>query len=260
MAGNEISIAKYFLKNIGKIKLKHLGLIKKIGAPDSGDGYTVVTTIKQLALISTESSGKKADIYINGVGVSLKQSGGSFPFNRLQRAELLEVFKIVGFKNAEKKLSRIDKEVDDFHNGKIANRSRPWQSLFGEPDFKRLVRFLMTEGSPNLGYSSHPAELILEAPKVGINEKNIEVFTFDEYFEQFKQGLFFSIRRVWIGQSSKSEHGRAIGLAKKEGNKNWLYDNVSGSPRASKTTGKIWRDDHEEKDRKTIYIIFVEKA
>ena len=90
MAGNEISIAKYFLKNIGKIKLKHLGLIKKIGAPDSGDGYTVVTTIKQLALISTESSGKKADIYINGVGVSLKQSGGSFPFNRLQRAESIK--------------------------------------------------------------------------------------------------------------------------------------------------------------------------
>lgn len=260
MAGNEIEIARFLLNNIGTVVLNHFGLVTQIGAPNSNGGFTNVTSMAELDLISTEDASKKADIYLNGQGVSLKQSGASFPFNRLQRAELLDVFRTVGFENPENKLARIDKEVDDFHNGRINNRSRPWQNLFDESDFKRLVKFLMTEGSPNLGYSSHPAEFILEAPAIGISQHNIQVFTFDEYFEIFKQNLFFAIRRQWIGQSSNSEHGRATGLAKKAGNQKWVYNSISGEPRISKTTGKRWRDDVAINDRRTVYIIFVEKT
>lgn len=260
MAGNEIEITGFLLKNVEKVTLKHLGLIKEVGATTSKGGFTKIKSLNELALISTEDAAKKADIYINGRGVSLKQSGASFPFNRLQRAELLEVFKLVGFKDPEKKLKRIDEEIDNFHNGLIQNRSRPWQNLFDESDFKELVKYLMMEGSPNHGYSAHPAEFILEAPKTGITPKNIQVFTFDEYFEGFKQNLFFALRRQWIGQSSNSEHGRATGLAKKEGNKKWVYDTISGEPRISKTTGTRWRADVPENERKTVYIIFVEKT
>ena len=259
MAGNEIEIVKFLLLNLNKIKIDHIGLVTQVGAPKSGGGFTIINSLPELALISTEGSSKKADVYINGYGVSLKQSGSSFPFNRLQRAEILEIFKLVGFNNPEEKLKRIDKEVDDFHNGLITKRSRPWQNLFDESDFKQLVKFLMTEGSPNLGYSQHKVDYILVAPKIGIELNNIRVFTFDEYFEEFKQNLFFAIRRQWIGQSSNSEHSRAVGLAKKTGNQKWLYNNVSGEPRVSKTTGKKWRDEIDVKDRKTIYMIFVEK-
>jgi hypothetical protein len=260
MAGNELDIAKFLFENIGKLKLNHIGIVKEIGAPSSIGKYQAITDHAMLNLIATEDSSKKADIYINGIGVSLKQSGANFPFNRLQRAELLEVFKVAGFESPEAKLERIDKEVHDFHNEIIQGRSRPWQNLFNETDFKRLVEFLMMQGSPNLGYSKYPAELILEAPKYGINENNIEVFSFDEYFDWFKQDLYFAIRRQWIGQSSNSEHGRAVGLAKKEGNKKWVYENIKGEPRISATTGKRWRDDVLEKDRRTVYLIFVEKV
>lgn len=259
MAGNEIEITKYLLNNLGTVKLNHLGLVINVGAPTSKGGFTNVSSLEELALISTEDAAKKADIYINGRGVSLKQSGMSFSFNRLQRAELLDVFKTVGFACPDEKLLRIDKEIDDFHNGLIQKRSRPWQNLFDEVDFKRLVKFLMTEGSPNLGYSSHPAEFILEAPKSGITQQKIIVYNFDEYFEMFKQNLFVALRRQWIGQSSNSEHRRAIGLARKDGNRKWVYDTISGSPRVSKTTGTKWRDDVPESERKTVYIIFVEK-
>jgi hypothetical protein len=259
MAGNEIEITHFLLNNLGTVTLKHLGLVNQIGAPNSKGGFTKVNTTDELALISTEDAAKKADIYINGRGVSLKQSGASFPFNRLQRAELLKVFQIVGFENPEAKLARIDKEVDDFHKGHIENRSRPWQNLFDEADFKRLVKFLMMEGSPNLGYSSHPAEFILEAPATGISKQKIQVFTFDEYFDVFKKNLFFAIRRQWIGQSSDSEHSRATGLANKAGNQQWVYKTISGQPRISNKTGKRWRDDIPEKERRTVYMIFVEK-
>ena len=260
MAGNEIQIVKFLLQNIGKINLNHLGVLTEIGAPTSKGGYTQIYSIDELSKISTENASKKADIYINGDGVSLKQTGASFPFNRLQRAELISIFKTLGFSDPDEKLKLIDSEIDNFHNGLIKNRSRPWQNLFNEKDFKILVKFLMTEGSPNYGYSAHPVKYIMEAPKNGINSENIRVFTFDEYFEGFKQNLFFALRRQWIGQSSNSEHTRARGLANKEENKKWDYNTISGEPRNSKTTGKKWRDDVPEHERKTVYIIFVEKT
>lgn len=260
MAGNEIKITEFLLNNLGTVTLKHLGLVTEIGAPRAQGGFSNVTTMKELELISTENAEKKADIYINGRGVSLKQSGSNFSFNRLQRAELLELFTTVCFANPEATLDRIDKEVDDFHNKIIKKRSRPWRNLFSETDFKSLVKFLMTQASPNLGISSHPAEFILEAPATGICEANVEVFTFDEYFAEFSDNLFFAIRRQWVGQSSDSEHNRASGLVKKVGNEKWVYNTISGQPRISKTTGKRWRDDVAEADRRTVYIIFVEKV
>ncbi len=259
MAGNELKTVEFLLKNTGIIRLEHLGIIKQIGAPSSKGGYTTIYSTAELGLVSTEDSGKKADIYINGKGVSLKQAGSSFPYNRLQRAELLDVFYHLGFKSPEIKLSKLDKEVDDFHNGLIQNRSRQWAQLFQEEDFKKLLEFLMTKGSPNLGYSSHPAEFVLESPKTYMSKSNIQVFTFDEYFEKFKNDLFVAIRRQWIGQSSNSEHKRALGLAKKEGNEKWVYETISGEPRKSKSTGKKWRDDIPPKDRRTVYMVFLEK-
>ena len=260
MAGNEIEIARFLLDNRGKVTLKHIGLVETVGAPSSGGGFTEVNSVAELQLISTEAADKKADIYINGLGTSLKQAGASFSFNRLQRAELSELLSAVGFADPAEKLRRIDKEVDDFHHGLLERRNRPWQCIFTEDEFKLLMKFLMMEASPNLGKSTHPAALILEAPRIGISEQNIRVFTFEEYFDTFKPNLFVALRRQWIGQSSNSEHRRATGLARKPGNAPWVYGSIAGMPKISKTTGKRWRDDVEEGDRKTVYIIFIEKA
>ncbi len=260
MAGNEIDTITFLLQNIGNIRLNHIGVVESIEAPLTNGGFKTINSIQELSIVSTEDSNKKADIYINGKGVSLKQSGASFPFNRLQRAELLEVFKSLQIQNPEDKLNQIDNEIDNFHNGLLKNRNQPWNKLFTENDFKILVRYLMTIGSPNVGISQHPAEFILESPKYNISPTNIQLYTFDEYFEIFKQNLFFAIRRQWIGQSSNSEHTRALGISKKAGNKRWVYNSISGEPRASKTTGKKWRDDYPPQERRTVYMLFVEKT
>ena len=84
--------------------------------------------------------------------------------------------------------------------------------------------------------------------------------TFNEYFEGFKNNIFFAIRRQWVGQSSNNEHGRALGLTRKAGNAKWVYDDVKGLPRISKTTNTRWREDVREENRKTVYMIFVEKC
>ena len=255
MAGNEKEIAKFLVLNKSKISLGQLGVVKSVGAPNlSEKGCIEISNIKDVErCLATEDSRKKADIYINNHGVSLKQFGSSFLYNRLQRANILEVFVLLGFHNPESMLQRLDKEVAEFHKGNLDRRNRPWQDFFSEEDFKALVKFLMVQGSPNVGFSSHPAEFILEAPADNISGSNINVFTFDEYFKEYKDKIKIAIRRQWVGQDSESEHGRAVSLIKKPGNAPWVFNNVIGEPRNG------WMKDFPSKDKKTVYFLMIEK-
>lgn len=259
MAGNEIRIAEYLFENIGVAKLTHLGIVKKIGIP-THNGIWEIKTKDDLLQLITEDSSKKADVYINDRGVSLKQRGSYFLFNRLQRADILSIFKMLGFARSKIILSKLDAAVDDFHYLRIKGRCRPWNEIFKETHFYKLLKFLMMDGNPNSGPSTYPAELILQAPSKDMNNSNIQVFTFDEYFNAFKDRFEIAIRRSWIGQSSNGEHFRAVGLARKAENRKWVYTDISGSPRISRTTGKIWRDDVAPSDRRTVYYICIQKS
>lgn len=260
MAGNENLITEYLFDNIGVVELPHIGIVRKISVPTRHGGIEKIKTKNDLLYLSTQDANKKADIYINDIGVSLKQSGSSFSYNRLQRAEILVVFNMLDFESPDPILSAFDKVVDDFHRGIIKGRSRPWNEVFEEDHFNKLLKFLMMDGSPNHGLSTNPAELILQAPPRGISAENIQVFTFDEYFETFKKNFRIAIRRQWVGQSSDTEHHRAVGLAIKEGNKKWVYESISGLPRRSKSTGNSWRDEIDPSERRTVYLIFIEKT
>jgi hypothetical protein len=254
MPGNELTIGLFIFNNIGNITLNHLGIITSIGAPIPNDrGYFPIQRSENIRYISSEDSHKKADIYINGHGVSLKQSGSSFSFNRLQRANLYDIFVLLGFVNPEQMLQNADKEVQMFHNGFLDVRSRPWSEFFNEQDFKTLLEYLMMKGSPNVGMSLHPADFILEAPPTNINPSNIVVYTFNEYFERYKKDLKVGIRRQWVGQKSDSEHRRALGLSQKPGNAPWVYTDIVGNPR----TG--WRIGFLPEQRRTVYFLMIEK-
>lgn len=255
MPGNEKEIAKFLVLNKGKISLGQLGNVNSVGAPNlSEKGCLEINNVKDVErCLSTEDSRKKADIYINNHGVSLKQIGPSFLYNRLQRANILEVFTLLGFHHPESMLQRLDREVADFHSGNLERRNRPWQDFFNEREFKALVKFLMVEGSPNVGFSSHPAEFILEAPARNISETNINVFTFDEYFEEYKNKIKIAIRRQWVGQDSESERGRAVGLADKKENAPWVFNETVGTPRSG------WKMDFPVSERKTVYFLMIEK-
>lgn len=256
MAGNERETTEFLVKHLNSLKLNHLGLITKIESP-AGMGLIEIKTVSDLNSVVTEDADKKADLVINGKGVSLKQEGGSFSFNRLQRANLLDVFRMLNFPNPESSLAMLDSEVDKFHDGLLSTRSRPWSECFTEEEFYRLTKFLMMEGSPNKGISNFPAEYIMQSPKSGMNENNIFVYTFDEYWANFKNNLTVSIRRQWYGQLSDSEHGRAKSLMSKQGNKRWVYSNFTGTP--NPRNGQIWRSEIPASDRREVYFIMIEK-
>lgn len=255
MPGNEISVCRFLFENIGSISLNHLGVITSIGAPNNNSGgYIPITSHTQINLVVSNNANKKADIYLNNIGISVKQSGASFSYNRLQRANLQNVYTTLGFANINQMLQNADDLVIKFHRGVLTNRNRPWSEFFTETDFKLLLEYLMMQGSPNVGMSLHPAKLILEAPPSNISKSNMAVYTFDEYFSKYKDKLWIAIRRQWIGQKSKSEHGRACSLSRKLGNTPWVFNDVAGYP------SRGWQPDFPSEDRKTVYFLMVEKV
>jgi len=254
MAGNEKEVCEFIFNNLNTFKLKHLNTIHEISTPVKGSSnLKVIETVNDLSAISTQDSSKKADIYLNGTGVSIKQTGSSFAFNRIQRAEIINLYTQLGFINIQNKLSRIDTSVNQFHQSLLPTRNIPWVNFFSKQEFKKILEFLMMKGSPSKGISAHMAQYILEAPKSNINQQNMSLHSFDEYFDLYQDKLFIAIRRQWIGQSSDSEHKRALGLSKKPDNSPWVFNNVVGFPR----TG--WKNDFPVNQRKTVYFLMIEK-
>ena len=260
MPGNELLVAETLFDQINQLFLPHYGKLTQVGYPISSPGnFALFKSKRDITELNQHGSSKKADFYINGIGTSVKQSGSANLFNRLQRANLLKLFSDLGFDDPETIVAKLDEDVDKFHIGSpdIRSRDRRWQDYFSESEFSPLLEYLMMKGSPNLGISEHPAELILLAPKEGISSRNIEVYNFDEYFEKHKDRIYVAIRRQWVGQISNSEHRRASGLATKSGNEPWVYKSISGQPNRHPKTGERWRKDVEITDRRTVYLLFL---
>ena len=250
MAGNEALVVDFLIKNKKNLILSHIGKINKIENPGTNGRLVEISSSNQ---VSTENSGKKADIFINGKGISIKQTGSSFLYNRLQRAEMFKVFTNLGLSNPNKSLLKMDELIQKFQNNKFSTRDRHWSEGFNESDFIILLEFLMMRGSPNLGISAYPANYILTAPKKNISINNISLNDFSEYFDKYKDEIYLSLRRQWIGQASNSEHGRACSLANKPNNNPWVFEKIVGTPR----TG--WKKESEfpSKNRRTVYMIFL---
>lgn len=252
MAGNEVAVCKFLLLNSENAKLKHIGELNEIAAPSKLEEYEQIRCVDDLIKVSTSDARKKADVYLNGLGVSIKQRGASVLYNRLQRVNLKELYSRFNFIDINKKIHQLDFEISQFHQGKIL-RDRLWQDFFVEEEFKELLRFLMLQGSPNYGFSNYPAKFILEAPSQINAVTDIQIYSFDEYFDKYKHNIKIAIRRSWIGQFSKSEHQRALTLSSKLGNEAWVFSNVTSNPRK-------WRTDFPISNRKTVYYVSITKC
>ena len=143
MPGNEKEVAKFLVLRKGKIALKYLGVVNLIEVPvRSGKGSIEINDAKDVEhCLSTQDSRKKADIYINHRGISIKQCGASFLYNRLQRAEVIKIFTHLRFKNAEFILLSLDREVKSFHLGNLTGDNLVAERR-DEPD---LVHFFQVE-------------------------------------------------------------------------------------------------------------------
>jgi hypothetical protein len=260
MPGNEKETIRFILENKKKINLKYIDKIKTIKIPHKNKKIKV--TNKNLDNFYSDDSSKKADIYLNEKGISIKQDGGSFAFNRIQRKSLLNFFsKTLGFKDTNEIINKIDNQVQIFHNKKNDDDEKSSFSplnVMSKTQFYTLLKYLMLDGSP-MEKSEFPAQYILNSKKNISSQDDLKIFNFDEYFDKYSSVCMFRTRRCWYGQESNSEHNRAKGLLKELSNKPWCFDDVSGLPNKHKKTNKRWRDEIPQDERKTCYLLFIEE-
>lgn len=257
MPGNEAKVLAYLFSRLNIITLNHIGLLTKIEIPFKKEKVQV-TVRNEISRYYSDDSHKKADVYLNDKGVSIKQTGSSFAYNRLQRKGLINVINSIHIDDPETLLRSFDDEIAKFHNGELESRDRDWRDFLSEANFKSILKYFMLIGSAS-GDSNFPAEFILEAPVNVLHDNEIEVYTFDEYFDKYHDSYRISLRRVWYGQISNSEHHRAKGLISRPENSKWVFNEVSGEPDA-KNHGERWRKDISDKDRKTVYFLMLTKV
>lgn len=250
--GNEYKTMKFIFRNLNRIKLPHVGVVENLSVPHANGRLISIEKEEDLQYFSSSDSRKKADFYLNGFGVSQKQAGGCQLFNRLQRHDLLGVFKLLNFCQGEEILHKLDAQVDSVHF-KQSNRNKDWSSCFSGDQFRVLLNFLMTQGSPNYGISKNRAHFILTSSKVLESVCDLQFHSFEEYFSKFSDKVKIAVRRCWAGQASRTESDRAISLSKKSNNRRWIFDSVIGEPRA-------WNEDFPKEFRNTAYYLMLEQT
>ncbi len=254
MPGNEKKVIEFIVKNRSKLDLPIIGTIKKIEIPRDND-LVEITNINQLYNFYSDDAHKKADVFLNERGVSIKQSGGAPLYNKAQREFLIKFFNhFFDAKTSNEIMIKLDNKVIDVHKNLI-NRDINFLDIMKDSQFKKILKYLMLEGSAQLIKSKFTAELILMANDNPLSKEDLKLYSFNNYYNEFKNSLVLAMRRIWIGQRSDSEHSRAQSMFIKKDNKPWCFDDVVGQPRIHSKLRTKWRDDILTEDRKTIYYV-----
>lgn len=251
MPGNEERVINFLvraLENKEYIVLPKIGELHSVSMPYE-NGLRQITNTNQLKQFSSSDKHKKADVYLNNIGISMKE-GVSPIYNKIQRKHLSVLFKYLFPEKQflEKFLKTIDQKIEEVNKG--SKRDIPWQDVFSEEEFSPILKFLMLEGYADTKISSYPSQYILIAPK-HISEENksdIKVLTFEEYFSEYKNKIVLAARRIWIGMKSKSEGRRASSMSKAKENQKWIFKNISGEPRE-------WDSSLPSQDRREVFYL-----
>ena len=248
MPGNELKVIEYILRNKSKLAFPHVGKLRKFEIPRNKKRIEI-TNIKDVKKFSADDSYKKADVFINGKGISIKQFGGNVAYNKIQRKTLFNFLnKFFTVKKTSKIIYKLDKKIIDFHSG-IIKRDVQIDKIMSKKDFKIILKYLMLKGSTTKE-SSFPAQLILVAKKKINSFKDFNLLNFEDYYKNYIGNIVFGIRRCWVGMLSNSEHRRALSISTDKLNKLWCFNNVSGKPR-----GNLWRIYFPKKKRKTVFYV-----
>jgi len=251
MPGNESELIKFIFNKKNNLSFNHIGKINSIKIP-RGKELIEVTSEEEIEGFSSSDSSKKADVYLNDIGVSVKQEGGKL-FNKLYRKDLMflnyftndDSITMSIIKNLEKKLKYI-------HN-KNLKRDVYWKDIIEEKYFRKLLEYLMMKGKP-YKLNNYPAKYIL-INKDFIAESGISVFNFNEYFKKYTNKIYFSYRRCWVGTTS-SEHKRAMNICFDHKNSdNWCFKTITGEPRNRNDEKPKWRKDIPINERRTAYYL-----
>lgn len=253
MPGNETDVLEFILTNKEDIILNGIGKIKTIKVPKEGS-FVELKSREDLSKVDSSDSTKKADFYINDIGISIKQEGSSPLYNKAQRKHLKDFFDffLFGDRITSEIINNLDKEVDRYHQNQRI-RDVQFSEIMSEDKFKKILKYLMLDGNADLKKNNFKAKLILVAKKKPIVSNDLNLMSFDDFFSKYRTLFVIALRRIWVGQLSDSEHSRALSISRNSENKKWVFNDISGKPNAR--NGKIWRDNFDKNNRKTVYYL-----
>lgn len=252
MPGQENEVIKYVFNNRKKIKLNHLSKISSIKIPKKKE-LIKINKLKDLKNNSSSDSSKKADVFFNDIGISIKEKGGN-PYNKLYRKDLSFMKDFI--KNDvkyEQVIKNLEKKLNEIHSNNL-KRDVFWKDVIEEKNFKPILKYLMMDGKP-FKKNDFPAKFILIHDQNIASNKNLTLLSFDEYFDSYKDKINFAFRRVWYGMTS-DEHKRAKNICYQHtDSEGWCFNTITGEPRKRKDGKSIWRSDIIESDRRTAYYL-----
>ena len=251
MPGNEEQLLKFFAETIEQnlsIDLPVIGKLNSVSVPTK-DGLHRINSVSELESFSSNDRYKKADIYLNNIGVSVKEHSAPL-YNKIQRKHLANLLdQLLGSspRNLEI-INKLDDAVRKVNEG--SNRDIKWNTIFSQDEFYQILNFLMMRGYADLKESLHPAELILVAPKITemSNVNEVTLLSFSEFFDNYKENIVIAARRIWLGSKSNIENKRAKSMLKSIDNQSWVYEKISGAPRS-------WDPQFPIHDRKEIFYL-----
>tara|TARA_X000000368_G_C22968558_1_gene684344 strand:- start:482 stop:1258 length:777 start_codon:yes stop_codon:yes gene_type:complete len=252
MPGIENEVIKYVFSNKKKIKFNHLKNIISIKIPKKKK-LIKISNLDDIEENSSSDSSKKADVFFNDIGISIKAKNGN-PYNKLYRKDFSFMKKFIKnddkykqvVKNLEEKLKKI--------HSKDLKRDVFWKDIIEEKYFKPVLKYLMMDGKPSKKNNFPAKFLLIHDDSIKSNE-NLALLSFDEYFENYKDKIYFAFRRVWFGATS-SEHERAKNICYQHlESEGWCFKTITGKPAKRKDGKSIWRSDIMTSDRRTAYYL-----
>jgi hypothetical protein len=242
--GNEKIVIQYLFNNQKTLNLNGIGAVKKLEIPLKNQ-LIDITNLYDSNKFANDDANKKADIFINGIGISIKEKS-SVLYNKWQRKNAFDLLNLFNpTKVSTQILQKLDKKVSELNQGLILRDVNASQIMTNK-QLSDFLEYTMFIGSANHGKSSFPAQYVLIAPKKISSPTELEILNFNQFFKKYKNNIVFALRRCWYGQKSNSEHNRASGMINDLLNKPWVYNNISGQPRGWKPISEVPIIDRKE--------------
>lgn len=149
--------------------------------------------------ITKAPASAKADVYINGIGYSLKFSGSALPalINHTHRSLILRVCNRIGLPitNLDNAIEeywrlRLNREINE--DIEIVDNKSPFRHTAIKNDLKELLKYFLFTGTGTKN-SNNPASYLIEFSEY-FNMNTWNILTPDQAIQSYINGLVISIR------------------------------------------------------------------